>query len=73
MMGTRLALTCRLETRETPTSFLSRLAARNGISAASDFSLDMGIDWKNLRLGKLGYVDKLLNHKRVAAMCRNPR
>jgi hypothetical protein len=23
--------------------------------------------------GDLGAVDKLLNHKRVAAMCRNPR
>lgn len=58
-MGTRLALTCRLETRETPTSFLSRLAARNGISAASDFSLDIGIDWKNLRLGKLSTIAEL--------------
>lgn len=48
---TRLALTVDPAPYETLTSFVSRLAARNGCVSASEFCSDLGLDWKSIVRG----------------------
>lgn len=43
---TRLALTLPLTPYETQTSYVSRLAARNGCASAYEFCHDVGLDWR---------------------------
>lgn len=46
-----LALTVEPSELESATSWVSRLAARNGCRTAQEFSLDLGISWKSIRVG----------------------
>ncbi len=55
----RLALTCEIADRETPTSYASRLAVRNMVSGASEFCLDMGLSWKVLSMGDAQEIRRL--------------
>lgn len=55
----RLALTCELADRETPTSFASRLAVRNMVGSAGEFCLDVGLNWKSLRMGNSTEIARL--------------
>ncbi|MBU2957162.1 TniQ family protein [Paracoccus sp. 1_MG-2023] len=45
--------------RETPTSLVSRLAVRNLCPTASDFCLDVGLDWRAVIRGAAGEIDRL--------------
>ncbi len=46
-----LALRCRLEKRETPTSLAARLARRNRCSNVGEFCADIGTDWNAIVRG----------------------
>ncbi|MCX8281516.1 TniQ family protein [Phyllobacterium sp. 0TCS1.6C] len=58
-MTRRLALTCKIADRETPTSLASRLAVRNMVNGAGEFCLDMRLNWKSLTLGDAGEISRL--------------
>lgn len=58
-MKRRLALTCEVADRETPTSLVSRLAIRNMVRDASEFCLDMGLRWKRITMGDAKEVARL--------------
>ncbi|MFN3312481.1 MAG: TniQ family protein [Hyphomonas sp.] len=45
--------------RETPTSFVSRLAVLNLSPTANDFCLDIGLDWRAIIKGAAGEIDRL--------------
>lgn len=47
----RIALTPPLVAGETATSLVSRLAVRNRAAFASDFCLDVGLDWTGIIRG----------------------
>lgn len=55
----KLALTHVPMPRETPTSFVSRLAVVNLSPKASDFCLDIGLDWRAVIKGAASEIDKL--------------
>lgn len=55
----KLALTHVPMLRETPTSFVSRLAVLNLCPTASDFCLDIGLDWKAVIKGSASEIDRL--------------
>lgn len=59
MSGRKLALTHVPMLRETPTSFVSRLAVLNLCPTASDFCLDIGLDWRAVIRGSAVEIDKL--------------
>ena len=62
-----LALTCDLFDRETPTSLVSRLAQRNRCGSASDFCLDVGLDWKSIIRGDAEEISRLADFAKVSA------
>ncbi|MCJ2075555.1 TniQ family protein [Methylobacterium sp. E-016] len=54
-----LSLTCSLRPGESATSFVSRLAARNHVASATDFSLDMGLTFQAVVDGDPSALDKI--------------
>lgn len=59
MSGRKLALTHVPMPRETPTSFVSRLAVLNLCPTANDFCLDIGLDWRAVIRGSAAEIDRL--------------
>lgn len=67
MSQRRLGLTCTPVERETPTSFASRLAARNKVARASDFCLEMRLSWKAIMMGDTVEISRLADLAGVSA------
>lgn len=55
----KLALTCPLQSRETATSYTSRLAYLNYAGTAYDFCNDVGLNWRKLIFGETAEIRKL--------------
>lgn len=55
----KLALTHVPMPRETPTSFVSRLAVLNLCATANDFCLDIAIDWRAVIKGAVDEIDRV--------------
>src|SRR3546814_17605273 len=74
-MPNPLRLVIPLGAGESPNSFASRLAMRNGCPTMGDFCLDMGIRFQDIVDGRVPALEKLA--KRGAAehnnVCRNAR
>lgn len=56
---TSLALTLPVDPREMPTSYLSRLAARNLAGGVVDFACDVGLDFVGIVCGEIAALDDL--------------
>ncbi len=60
-----LALTVEPSELEPATSWISRLAQRNGCSTAQEFALDMGVSWKAIRVGDQSAISRICEIAKV--------
>jgi len=62
-----LALTVEPSELEPATSWVSRLALRNGCRTAQEFALDMGVSWKAIRVGDQSSISRICEIAKIDA------
>ena len=65
----KLALTCPLQSRETATSYTSRLAYLNYAGTAYDFCNDVGLNWRKLIYGETAEIRRLAELSGASESC----